>query len=81
MRAMTSKDGFRWKEASGLIPGLASEGVIESTPVLGSSYDVIVVGAGFAGLVTAHDLAIRGHSVLLLEARDRIGGRTWDASS
>lgn len=43
----------------------------------GSHYDVIVVGAGFAGLVAARDCALRGHKVLLLEARNRIGGRTF----
>lgn len=34
----------------------------------------IVVGAGVAGLVTARELALAGHSVLVLEATDRIGG-------
>lgn len=42
-----------------------------------NSYDVIVVGAGFAGLATARELSLRGWSVAVLEARDRIGGRTW----
>jgi len=38
--------------------------------------DVIVVGAGFAGLVAARELSLRGHKTTLLEARDRIAGRT-----
>jgi monoamine oxidase len=38
---------------------------------------VVVVGAGFAGLIAARELSMRGKSVILLEGRDRIGGRTW----
>jgi monoamine oxidase len=38
--------------------------------------DVIVVGAGFAGLTAARELTHRGHRVTILEARDRIAGRT-----
>lgn len=42
-----------------------------------SVMDVVVVGAGVAGLVTARELGACGHRVRVLEARDRIGGRTW----
>ena len=39
--------------------------------------DVVVIGGGFAGITAARDLRDRGLSVVLLEARNRIGGRTF----
>jgi monoamine oxidase len=39
--------------------------------------DVVVLGGGFAGLVAARELREAGRRVLVLEARDRLGGRTW----
>ncbi|HKF72147.1 MAG TPA: FAD-dependent oxidoreductase, partial [Stellaceae bacterium] len=44
-----------------------------SEPV--TDIDVAVVGAGAAGLAAAHRLRERGVSTLVLEARDRLGGR------
>jgi monoamine oxidase len=41
---------------------------------------VIVVGAGLAGLVAARQLAAAGRGVIVIEARDRVGGRTANAS-
>jgi len=37
--------------------------------------DVAVVGAGFAGLAAAHELVAAGLDIVVLEARDRVGGR------
>ncbi len=40
-------------------------------------YDVVVVGAGFAGVTAARELGAEGYRVLVLEGRSRIGGRTF----
>ncbi|MEM8530504.1 MAG: NAD(P)/FAD-dependent oxidoreductase [Chloroflexota bacterium] len=40
-------------------------------------YDVIIIGAGFAGVTAGRELSRRGLHALILEGRDRIGGRTW----
>lgn len=40
------------------------------------TYDVAIIGAGFAGSIAAQQLSKAGTSVIVLEARDRIGGRT-----
>jgi monoamine oxidase len=43
-------------------------------------YDVVIVGGGFAGVTSARECALRGRKALLLEAHDRLGGRTWNTA-
>lgn len=42
--------------------------------------DIVVVGAGFAGLTAARELTRQGHDVLVLEGRERVGGRSFSGS-
>lgn len=42
-----------------------------------SRVDVVVVGAGIAGLCAARELVKKGAAVAVVEARERVGGRTW----
>ena len=59
--------GTRRCAAASIVAGMVAEQV-----------DVVVVGAGLAGLVTARQLTRSGRSVRVVEARDRVGGRTYD---
>ncbi|KFY50298.1 hypothetical protein V496_09407 [Pseudogymnoascus sp. VKM F-4515 (FW-2607)] len=80
---MASKDGFSWTKAHGLKAGVPCVGAIEPPSNLkgtDSRFDVIVVGAGYCGLTAARDASLSGLKVLLLEARDRIGGRSWSSN-
>jgi monoamine oxidase len=59
----------------------ASRPLEERRPGLGpGGYDVLVVGAGFAGLTAARELSRAGMKVLLVDARNRLGGRTFTSS-
>ena len=49
---------------------------MQSAPEIPTSrHEVIVIGAGFSGLVAATELMQAGRDVMLVEARDRVGGR------
>ncbi|HWI74886.1 MAG TPA: NAD(P)/FAD-dependent oxidoreductase [Baekduia sp.] len=55
-----------------------NESTHHTTPeATGDRWDVVVVGGGVSGLRAARDLGDRGARVLVLEARDRLGGRAY----
>lgn len=58
-------------------PEETEEPMETNTPAGPHEADVIVIGAGMAGLAAATQLIKDGNSVILLEGRERIGGRTW----
>ena len=58
---------------TGALTASASAGSLQGS--LPRQVDVVVVGGGISGLVAARKVASRGRSVLLVEARDRVGGR------
>lgn len=64
------------QDMTGSAEDSGSKGV-ELTMPGGGSPDVVVVGAGISGLYAARKLSERGVKVLVVEARDRVGGRTW----
>lgn len=50
-----------------------SSATLATTPTV----DVAIIGAGLAGLTAAEKVLAAGFSCIVLEARDRVGGRTW----
>lgn len=46
----------------------------------GNPKRIVVIGAGLAGLAAARELQSKGHAVILVEGRDRIGGRIWTST-
>jgi monoamine oxidase len=60
------------------IVGLAAAALARpASAQMASEVDVAIVGGGAAGIAAARALAGTGFSYVVLEARDRVGGRTW----
>lgn len=59
--------------------GIASAAVAPPSLTGGKGKKVIVLGTGVAGLTSAYELTNAGYDVTVLEARDRVGGRSWTA--
>jgi len=72
----------RWFVAQGLAASAAVLGLgrLNSGPdrsVMAGGFEVLVIGAGLAGLACAQRLIAAGCRVVVLEARQRLGGRIW----
>ena len=72
------QEGFLWTP-HGTQEGLETDALQKGSSAIHDTYDVIVIGAGFAGLIAVRELQKLNLRVLLVEARGRIGGRTWTA--
>ncbi|KAJ6005042.1 hypothetical protein N7540_012841 [Penicillium herquei] len=59
------------------IVALSEPSIPPVLPAASENADVIVIGAGLAGLTAALDVIQSGLSCIILEARDRVGGKTW----
>jgi monoamine oxidase len=67
--------------------GMEAMGLLNASPAAAEPFElprgrgrarkVVILGAGIAGLVSAYELRRAGWNVIVLEARDRIGGRVW----
>lgn len=64
-------------QALGYVPVDRAAAAPALPPGSGHGIKIVVVGAGIAGLVAAWELGKAGYEVIVLEARDRVGGRNW----
>ncbi|WP_431214277.1 flavin monoamine oxidase family protein [Puia sp. P3] len=70
--------------ADGTYPAMLAMGLIPAAPAHefrpegdGGGKQVLILGAGLAGMTAAYELTKLGYNCTILEARDRVGGRCW----
>ncbi|WP_269716160.1 flavin monoamine oxidase family protein [Caulobacter sp. NIBR2454] len=68
---------FSAMTALGLMPTETFAGMPDLPRTAGAGKKVVILGAGITGLVSAYELEKAGFDVVVLEARDRVGGRNW----
>ncbi|MBT9607813.1 FAD-dependent oxidoreductase [Microbacterium sp.] len=66
----------------GMALAAAAAGTLAAcSPAANEEHPIVVIGAGIAGLSAARRLVQAGRRVIVLEARDRIGGRVWTSDT
>jgi monoamine oxidase len=64
-------------DATAVIPASRSSPLTRSLSLPSTAVDVVVVGGGLSGLQAGYECQMAGLSTLVLEARNRVGGKTW----